>query len=61
MNGRMIYFAEKNIHGGWAVYGEIGVHQYYGCTKKEALNMYASECKRTVIRCQKKDKDKQKC
>jgi len=38
-----IYFAEKNIHGAWVVYGLLGVRQYYGFTKKEAMSRYHEE------------------
>lgn len=49
-NGRgLIYFAEKNIHGAWVVYGEIGVKQYYGYTKKEAISRYKEEVARKVF------------
>ena len=24
-----IHFTERNIHGAWVVYGELGVRQYY--------------------------------
>lgn len=29
-----VYFMEKNVHGAWVVYGELGVRQYYYYTKK---------------------------
>lgn len=38
-----VYFAERNIHGAWVVYGGLGIRQYYGYTKKEALRRYKDE------------------
>lgn len=39
-----VYFIEKNVHGAWVIYGELGVKQYYGYTKSEARAKYMSEC-----------------
>lgn len=36
----VIFFIEKNIHGAWVIYGELGVRQYYGYTKAQARKMY---------------------
>ncbi len=44
-----IYLIEKNIRGAWVIYGRIGVKQYYGYTKQEAVAKYKEECKRTVF------------
>lgn len=44
-----IYFIEQNIHGAWVVYGQIGIKQYYGYTKEQAVEKYKEECKRTVF------------
>ena len=44
-----IFFVEKNIRGAWVIYGAIGVKQYYGYTKAEAVAKYKEECKRTVF------------
>lgn len=41
----IIYMVEKNIHGAWAVYGVDGIKQYYGYTKKQAIEMYIRDCK----------------
>ena len=41
----VIHLMEKNIHGAWVIYGEIGVRQYYYYTKKEARSLYIKECK----------------
>lgn len=49
MSGGNIYFAEKNVRGAWAVYGALGVRQYYGYTKREALKRYNDECTKTVF------------
>ena len=35
-------FVEKNIHGAWVIYGDIGIRQYY-YTKKQAMEMYKEE------------------
>lgn len=35
-----IFFAERNIHGAWVIYGTEGVKQYYGYTKAEAESLY---------------------
>ena len=45
----MIYFTERNIHGAWVVYGIIGVKQYYGYTKQQAINSYKEEARRGLI------------
>lgn len=44
-----IFAIEKNIRGAWIIYGRIGVKQYYGYTKAEAIEKYKEECKRTVF------------
>lgn len=41
----IIYFVEKNIRGAWVVYGVDGIKQYYGYTKKQAVEMYKKDCK----------------
>lgn len=38
---------EKNIRGAWVIYGNLGVRQYYGYTKKESEQKYIEECKNT--------------
>ena len=38
----VVYFVERNIHGAWVVYGSEGVKQYYGYTKKQAVELYRS-------------------
>lgn len=43
MAKRIIYFMEKNIHGAWAVYGVVGIKQYYYYTKKEARQKYIDD------------------
>ena len=44
-----VYFMEKNVHGAWVVYGELGVRQYYYYTKKEARRRYIEECRATLL------------
>lgn len=36
---------ERNVHGAWVIYGDIGVRQYYGYTKRAAMARYRAECK----------------
>lgn len=38
-----IHFVEKNIHGAWVIYGDLGMHQYYYFTKREAMRRYREE------------------
>lgn len=44
-----IFFSEYNKSAGIAVYGVLGVKQYYGYTKAEAEKRYKEEAKRTVF------------
>lgn len=44
-----IFFTEQNIHGAYVIYGELGVKQYYGYTKKESEQMYKEECKSKLV------------
>ena len=38
-----IDFVEKNVHGAWVVWGEIGIRQYYYYTKAQAIKLYREE------------------
>lgn len=38
-----IHFVEKNIHGAWVIYGDLGIQQYYYYTKREAMRQYREE------------------
>lgn len=49
MKRSIINLVEKNIHGAWVVYGSIGLKQYYGYSKAEAVRRYKEEYKKTVI------------
>lgn len=49
MQRSQIDFVEKNIHGAWVVWGEIGIRQYYYYTKKDAIRLYLQECKEHPI------------
>ena len=40
---------EKNIHGAWVIYGEIGIRQYYYYTKSQAMDLYRKEARKTNI------------
>lgn len=50
----LIFFVERNVRGAWVVYGLCGIKQYYGYTRKEAIERYKADCdilenqKRTV-------------
>lgn len=43
----VVFFVERNHRGAWVVYGEAGVKQYYGYTKKQAVQLYKESC--TII------------
>lgn len=49
-----IFFAERNIHGAWVIYGDLGVRQYYGYTKREAERKYRGECTQNTFVNQKR-------
>lgn len=40
----IIFFVERNIRGAWVVYGLCGIKQYYGYTRKEAIERYKADC-----------------
>lgn len=42
-----IFFMERNVHGAWVVYGDIGVKQYYYYTKSQARKLYKDEAWKT--------------
>lgn len=44
-----IYFVERNIHGGYAIYGLLGVRQFYGYTKAEAIQKYKEAYENTFV------------
>ncbi len=44
-----IHLVEKNIRGAWVIYGDLGVRQYYGYSKKAAQAMYREACRSTII------------
>jgi 2-hydroxy-3-keto-5-methylthiopentenyl-1-phosphate phosphatase len=44
-----ILMVEHNIHGGWAIYGCLGVKQYYGYTKSQAIKMYKEEAEKKIF------------
>lgn len=43
INRGIIFFMEKNVHGAWVIYGQLGVRQYYGFTKSEAMEKYIAD------------------
>lgn len=44
-----IWLVERNIRGAYVIYGAIGVKQYYGYTKAEAIALYQSDCKEIEV------------
>lgn len=48
MSRKIIDFVERNIHGAWVVWGDLGIRQYYGYTKKESMKKYRQEWRETV-------------
>lgn len=46
---RIIDLIERNIHGGYTVYGAIGVRQYYGYAKAEARQRYTEEARERTL------------
>lgn len=48
MSRSIIDFVERNIHGAWVVWGDLGIRQYYGYTKKESMKKYRQEWRETV-------------
>jgi len=48
----IIYFTERNIHGGYTIYGIDGIKQYYGYKKDEAEKKYKEEAKQKFF-CEK--------
>lgn len=51
----IVFFVEKNIHGGYVVYGSEGIKQYYGVTKAQAKKLYQQSGKTFVNRRTKSD------
>lgn len=45
----IIHFIEQNIHGAWVIYGALGVRQYDGYTKSQAVAKYKEECKKNLF------------
>ena len=48
-----IFIVEKNVRGAWVIYGALGVRQYYGYTKQEAIEKYREESNRTLFEVKK--------
>lgn len=48
MSRKIIDFVERNIRGAWVVWGDLGIRQYYGYTKKESMKKYRQEWLETV-------------
>lgn len=44
---RIIDFIERNIHGAYVIYGQLGMRQYYYYTKAEAMKRYREEYEAT--------------
>lgn len=45
-----VLIVERNIRGAWVIYGSLGVRQYYGYTKAEAIRKYKEEAAGKIIR-----------
>lgn len=45
-----VFVVERNVHGAWAIYGSLGVRQYYGYTKAEAVRKYKEEAAGKIMR-----------
>lgn len=39
----------KNIHGAWVIAGTIGIRQYYGYTKRDAVSRYKDEARNAIF------------
>lgn len=48
-----VFFVQRNIRGAWAIYGALGVRQYYGYTKEQAIKKYREECRNTLFEAKK--------
>lgn len=51
-----VFFVERNIRGAWVIYGALGVRQYYGYTRAQALAEYREECRNTIFEAKKGEK-----
>lgn len=51
-----IFFVECNIRGAWSVWGALGVKQYYGYTKKQAIDLYLKEVDEKILTNKKGEK-----
>ena len=40
---KIIYAIERNIIGGFTIYGENGIHQYFAKSRKKAVHMYEAQ------------------
>ena len=49
MGRSCISLVEKNIHGAWVIYGDIGIRQYYYYTKKQAMALYRQDCRKEAM------------
>lgn len=49
LSSRYIHLVEYNVHGAVVIYGALGVKQYYGYTKYEAMAAYRDECRRRIF------------
>lgn len=46
---KWIYLIERNAHGAYVIYGELGVRQYYGYTREESKRKYMDECRKRIV------------
>ena len=50
-----IYHVDKNIRGAWVIYGDLGVRQYYGYTKRQSIERYQNDCRNIFVHEQRKE------
>lgn len=50
-----IYYVDKNIRGAWVIYGDLGVRQYYGYTKRQSIERYQNDCRNIFVHEQRKE------
>ena len=47
-----VFIVEKNVRGAWVIYGALGVRQYYGYSKAEAVKKYREAVKEQIMEVQ---------
>ena len=44
-----VFIVEKNVRGAWVIFGALGVRQYYGYSKAEAVKKYRESVKQQIM------------